>query len=83
MLSPDIRANLEDEARLSTGSYADCFKANETRILFRTLTGIFLQAWQQLTGVCKSTLTDYHRLIALSDQLHLLLWDYLLLQLGH
>jgi SP family sugar:H+ symporter-like MFS transporter len=29
----------------------DCFRASDNRILLRTLTGIFIQAWQQLTGV--------------------------------
>lgn len=29
----------------------DCFRPSDNRILLRTLTGIFIQAWQQLTGV--------------------------------
>jgi MFS transporter, SP family, sugar:H+ symporter len=29
----------------------DCFRSSDNRILFRTLTGIFIQAWQQLTGI--------------------------------
>ena len=29
----------------------DCFRSSDNRIRFRTLTGIFIQAWQQLTGI--------------------------------
>jgi sugar porter (SP) family MFS transporter len=47
----DIRANLEAEAAIGTSSYADCFRGTENKIRFRTLTGIFVQAWQQLTGI--------------------------------
>ena len=56
----DIRANLKLERELelqamggkeSWGSgYAACFK-KDNHIRFRTLTGIFIQAWQQLTGI--------------------------------
>jgi sugar porter (SP) family MFS transporter len=47
----DIRANLESEMRLGESSYADCFKGGHNKIALRTLTGIFIQAWQQLTGI--------------------------------
>ncbi|KAJ8495810.1 hypothetical protein ONZ45_g4611 [Pleurotus djamor] len=47
----DIRANLEAERSLGESSYADCFKMGHNKIALRTLTGIFLQAWQQLTGI--------------------------------
>jgi SP family sugar:H+ symporter-like MFS transporter len=47
----EIRLHLKREEELGTGSYMDCFRASDNRILFRTLTGIFIQAWQQLTGV--------------------------------
>ncbi|KAF8603792.1 MFS monosaccharide transporter [Ceratobasidium sp. AG-I] len=47
----DIRANLRAEEELGSGSYADCFKQGPNKILTRTMTGIFLQAWQQLTGI--------------------------------
>jgi len=47
----DIRANLEEEQKLGQSSYADCFKSGHNKIAFRTLTGIFIQAWQQLTGI--------------------------------
>jgi sugar porter (SP) family MFS transporter len=33
------------------GTYADCFKMGPQKNLLRTLVGIFLQAWQQLTGI--------------------------------
>jgi SP family sugar:H+ symporter-like MFS transporter len=56
----EIRANLKMERELelqATGGktrwgsgYIACFK-KENHILLRTLTGIFLQAWQQLTGI--------------------------------
>lgn len=57
----DIRANLRMERELelaATGGkgnsfiagYKACFKT-ENSIRFRTLTGIFLQGWQQLTGI--------------------------------
>ncbi|TDL17521.1 MFS monosaccharide transporter [Rickenella mellea] len=48
----DIRANLRQEQELGENSYFDCFQSgHHNRIQLRTLTGIFLQAWQQLTGI--------------------------------
>lgn len=47
----DIRTNLDVELTHGTGSYLDCFRNNERKYLFRTMTGIWLQAWQQLTGI--------------------------------
>ena len=32
-------------------TYMDCFRNNESRNGFRTWTGIWIQGWQQLTGV--------------------------------
>ena len=55
---PELRAELEEvraayqqEKELGESSYLDCFRATDNKILFRTLTGISIQAWQQLTGV--------------------------------
>ncbi|KAL9940770.1 hypothetical protein V8E36_000258 [Tilletia maclaganii] len=45
-----IENNLQIELSVSADSYLDCFKTKRN-YLGRTLTGIFLQAWQQLTGV--------------------------------
>ena len=55
----DIRAALAEEQKLGESSYADCFKTTHNKICLRTLSGIFIQAWQQLTGInfifyCKS-----------------------------
>jgi sugar porter (SP) family MFS transporter len=47
----EIRLNLKYEEELGESSYLDCFRSSDNRILFRTLSGIFLQAWQQLTGI--------------------------------
>nr|ANC28056.1 major facilitator superfamily [Polyporus umbellatus] len=47
----DIRAALEEEQRRGEGTYADCFKNDKNKIALRTLSGIFIQAWQQLTGI--------------------------------
>lgn len=47
----DIKANLRIEEELGENSYLDCFKQGPNKILLRTLTGIFIQAWQQLTGI--------------------------------
>ncbi|THH07403.1 hypothetical protein EW145_g3413 [Phellinidium pouzarii] len=48
----DIRANLEEERRLSSSSYLDCFRVGEpNKICFRMVTGMALQGWQQLTGI--------------------------------
>jgi len=47
----EIRANLEQEQALGESSYIDCFKGGKNKIGLRTLTGIFIQAWQQLTGI--------------------------------
>ena len=47
----EIRLNMKHEEENGTGSYLDCFRSTDNRIRFRTLSGIFLQAWQQLTGI--------------------------------
>ncbi|KAF8582738.1 MFS monosaccharide transporter [Ramaria rubella] len=47
----EIRANLKSEEAIGQSSYADCFRDGGNRILLRTLTGIFIQGWQQLTGI--------------------------------
>lgn len=47
----DIRANLREEEELGSSSYADCFRQGPNKILTRVMTGVFLQAWQQLTGI--------------------------------
>jgi len=47
----DIRAAQRAEEELGSGSYADCFKQGPNKILTRVMTGVFLQAWQQLTGI--------------------------------
>ncbi|EGN96652.1 hypothetical protein SERLA73DRAFT_140303 [Serpula lacrymans var. lacrymans S7.3] len=47
----DIRANLKSEEEFGKTGYIDCFRGGPTQIGLRTLTGIFLQAWQQLTGI--------------------------------
>jgi sugar porter (SP) family MFS transporter len=47
----EIRTNLEAELALGESSYLDCFKFTQNKIALRTLTGIFIQAWQQLTGI--------------------------------
>jgi len=46
----EIRASFQHEKQLGESSYLDCFRP-ANKILFRTLTGIALQAWQQLTGI--------------------------------
>jgi SP family sugar:H+ symporter-like MFS transporter len=46
-----IRLNLKYEEEVGASSYLDCFRSSDNRIRFRTLTGIFIQAWQQLTGI--------------------------------
>jgi MFS family permease len=47
----EIRANFRLEQELGESSYLDCFRPTRNKILLRTLTGIFIQAWQQLTGI--------------------------------
>jgi len=55
---PELKAELEEvrvafqhEQELNESSYFDCFRATDNKIRLRTLTGIFIQAWQQLTGI--------------------------------
>ena len=47
----EIRANLKEEEELGESSYLDCFRPSHNKIALRTLSGIFIQAWQQLTGI--------------------------------
>ena len=39
------------ELQHNASGYLDCFRPSHNKILLRTLTGIFIQAWQQLTGI--------------------------------
>ena len=47
----EIRVAYQQEKEMGESSYRDCFRTGENKILLRTLTGIFIQAWQQLTGI--------------------------------
>lgn len=47
----DIQTNLDIELTHGNGTYLDCFRPNERKFLSRTMTGMWLQAWQQLTGI--------------------------------
>lgn len=47
----EIRFSYQKEKELGESSYLDCFRPGHNKILLRTLTGIFIQAWQQLTGI--------------------------------
>ncbi|KAI0359460.1 AmMst-1 [Trametes cingulata] len=47
----DIVTALNEEREMGQSSYLDCFRSSRNKIALRTLTGIALQAWQQLTGV--------------------------------
>jgi SP family sugar:H+ symporter-like MFS transporter len=45
-----IRESYEEELKHGVTTYLGCFKNDGAKMGLRTLTGIFLQAWQQLTG---------------------------------
>lgn len=47
----DIRTALKQEQEIGESSYMDCFRTGHNKIALRTLSGIFIQAWQQLTGI--------------------------------
>ncbi|KAF8325905.1 general substrate transporter, partial [Cantharellus anzutake] len=47
----EIWLALEAERALGGNTYLDCFKFTANRNFLRTMTGIWLQAWQQLTGI--------------------------------
>ncbi|CAF4057848.1 unnamed protein product [Adineta steineri] len=47
----ELIANYELMQSYGGTTYADCFKMGSQKNLLRTLVGIFLQAWQQLTGI--------------------------------
>lgn len=36
---------------MGESSYLDCFRSSHNKIALRTFSGIFIQAWQQLTGI--------------------------------
>ena len=46
-----IRLSYQQELEIGDSSYLDCFRPSHNKILLRTLTGIFIQAFQQLTGI--------------------------------
>ena len=47
----EISTALEAERAMGKTTYLDCFRNNESRNGFRTWSGIWIQGWQQLTGV--------------------------------
>ncbi|CEL61895.1 putative glucose transporter rco-3 OS=Neurospora crassa (strain ATCC 24698 / 74-OR23-1A / CBS 708,71 / DSM 1257 / FGSC 987) GN=rco-3 PE=3 SV=2 [Rhizoctonia solani AG-1 IB] len=47
----DIKAAQRAEEEIGSGTYLDCFRQGPNKILTRVMTGVFLQAWQQLTGI--------------------------------
>ena len=47
----EIKASLQLEEEQGGSSYLDCFKMNNNKALLRTLSGIGIQAFQQLTGI--------------------------------
>lgn len=47
----NISVALKYEQENASGSYLECFKSNDSRFALRTWTGIWIQAWQQLTGI--------------------------------
>lgn len=48
----DIQATIEHELSQSSGSgYLDCFRQGDDKVRLRVLTGIGLQALQQLSGI--------------------------------
>ncbi|KAF8328344.1 uncharacterized protein EI90DRAFT_3155738 [Cantharellus anzutake] len=47
----EISLALEAERALGGNTYLDCFKFTANKNFLRTMTGIWLQAWQQLTGI--------------------------------
>ncbi|KAJ3096967.1 hypothetical protein HK100_005461 [Physocladia obscura] len=47
----EITDAFEAELALGESTYADCFKHNDRKVRLRTLTGIAIQGFQQLTGV--------------------------------
>jgi SP family sugar:H+ symporter-like MFS transporter len=47
----EIRLNMKHEEEHGSGSYLDCFRPSDNRLRFRVISGIFLQAFQQLTGI--------------------------------
>ncbi|KAF8518002.1 MFS monosaccharide transporter [Hysterangium stoloniferum] len=47
----EIQENLRLEEEMGQSSYLDCFRDGGNRIRLRTITGIALQGWQQLTGI--------------------------------
>lgn len=46
-----VQENLDIERSYGNGTYLDCFKQGDRKLLQRTLTGMVLQAWQQLSGI--------------------------------
>jgi hypothetical protein len=78
----EIEANLAHEESVGQTSYLDCFRNGPGRNRLRVLTGIFLQAWQQLTGInvslqsfisltsSSSSTTELHSSLRLVFQIH-------------
>ena len=46
-----LKAGLEAEAAIGTATYGEMFSGGPSRMWFRTVTAIAIQAWQQLTGI--------------------------------
>lgn len=50
----EIKASLDVEKELGESSYLDCFRPTHNKILLRTLSGIFLQAY-----VCSDSMWSF------------------------
>ena len=48
---PEIRVSFQRERDLGKSPCLDCLCTTNSKILLRTLTRIFIQSWQQLTGI--------------------------------
>jgi hypothetical protein len=74
----EIITNLELEMKLGTRSYLDCFRFTKDKMALRTLTGIFVQAFQQLTG-SSCFIQFFSRVLTFEySQLYLLLRHHIL-----
>jgi len=70
--------------KLGKRSYIDCFRSTKDKMALRTLTGIFVQAFQQLTGSPCFHLVFYHSPLTFEySQLYLLLRHHILQKLRY
>jgi len=81
----EITRNLDEERAHGLHSYLDCFRLTKNKMRLRTVTGILIQCFQQLTGSKWSLMVTIilNLILEFGSQFHFLLWHHILQKLRY